>query len=130
VISHATAPAFLLGAIAGFVSVLMTRMNNIIDRSRALHAIAEDDARAGLKLDIPRLKSRAKLANRATYFAVASGIATTFLIVLAFGCALLGLQHEPGAALLFIVAVSLFCASLFELAREVRIALVEADHLS
>jgi hypothetical protein len=39
VISHATAPAFLLGAIAGFVSVLMTRMNNIIDRSRALHAI-------------------------------------------------------------------------------------------
>jgi hypothetical protein len=60
VISHATAPAFLLGAVAGFVSILITRMNGIIDRSRSLNTIADDNsARAPLKADIPRLRHRA-----------------------------------------------------------------------
>jgi Protein of unknown function (DUF2721) len=43
VISQVTAPAFLLGAVAAFVSVLISRMNRIIDRSQALNAIADDD---------------------------------------------------------------------------------------
>jgi hypothetical protein len=40
IISQVTAPAFLLGAVASFTSVLIARMNRIIDRSQALHAIA------------------------------------------------------------------------------------------
>jgi hypothetical protein len=59
VISHATAPAFLLGAVAGFVSILIARMSGIIDRSRSLNMIADEDTpRAHLKSDIPRLKHR------------------------------------------------------------------------
>ena len=33
VIAHALAPAFLLGAVAGFASILVGRTNGIIDRS-------------------------------------------------------------------------------------------------
>jgi hypothetical protein len=44
IISHATAPAFLLGAVAGFVSILIGRLNGIIDRVRNLNLIAEDEA--------------------------------------------------------------------------------------
>ncbi len=35
-ISQATAPAFLLGAVAGFISILTTRMASVLDRIRSL----------------------------------------------------------------------------------------------
>jgi hypothetical protein len=57
VISHVMAPVFLMGAVAGLVAVLMGRMNGIIDRIRMVNGIAADDeARAHLKADLPRLK--------------------------------------------------------------------------
>ena len=37
-ISHATAPAFMLGAVAGFLSILIARMERIVDRNRSLRA--------------------------------------------------------------------------------------------
>jgi hypothetical protein len=59
VITQVTAPTFLLGAVAAFVSVLPSRMNRIIDRSQALNAISDNDqTKARLKSDIPRLKRR------------------------------------------------------------------------
>ena len=64
VMSQATAPAFVLGAVAGFVSILLGRMTTIVDRIRSLNEISEDDrARAHLKSDIPRLQRRASLLN-------------------------------------------------------------------
>ena len=44
VISQAAAPAFLLGALAAFIAVLISRLNRIIDRTIVLNAIADDDA--------------------------------------------------------------------------------------
>jgi hypothetical protein len=35
VITQAIAPAFLLGALAAFISLLILRMNRVIDRSQA-----------------------------------------------------------------------------------------------
>ena len=129
VISHVMAPAFLIGAVAGFVAVLMGRMNGIIDRIRTVNGIAADDeARAHLKSDLPRLKRRAKLMNDAIYFAVGSALCTTGLVILAFLTAFLGFRHEMGAAVMFILALGLLGASLVTLAREVRIALNEFDH--
>jgi hypothetical protein len=126
-ISQATAPAFLLGAVAGFISILITRMTAILDRIRSLNEIGEhDDARTQLKSDIPRLKRRASLLNRAIFLALASGISATFLLILGFVCALLGFRHEYGAALLFLVSVGLLGASLFRFARG--IGLSEIDH--
>jgi Protein of unknown function (DUF2721) len=43
VITHAIAPAFLLGALAAFVSVLTLRMKRIVDRSQMLNAIDDAD---------------------------------------------------------------------------------------
>jgi len=129
VISHVMAPAFLIGAVAGFVAVLVGRMNGIIDRIRTVNGIAADDeARGHLKSDLPRLKRRAKLMNDAIYFAVASALCTTLLVILAFVSAFFGFRHEPGVAALFVLALGLLGASLLMLAREVRIALTEFDH--
>ncbi|MBV8183319.1 MAG: DUF2721 domain-containing protein, partial [Hyphomicrobiales bacterium] len=105
VISQATAPAFLLGAVAGFISVLITRMNRLADRSNAIIAISDDDSRwAHLKAVLPRLSRRAKLMNRAIEFALISGIFTTALVIVAFVSAFLKFQHEYGAGVMFVLA--------------------------
>jgi len=129
VITHATAPAFLLGAVAGFISILLTRMTVLVDRIRTLHEIADDDPfRARLKSDIPRLKRAASLLNNAIYLALGGGICTTLLLAVGFTTAFLGYRHEPGNGVLFIIAVALLGASLFRFAQEVRIGLSELDH--
>lgn len=129
VMSQATAPAFVLGAVAAFVAVLLSRMANVIDRIRSLNEIGNDDAaRAQLKLDIPRLRRRAKLLNSATYFALVSGICTSLLLVVGFVSAFFRLRHEYGAGILFALAIGLLGGSLFRFAQEVRIGLSDADH--
>ena len=65
VISQATAPAFMLGAGAGFVSILLGRMSAIVDRIRHLNEIDEADrSRSHLKADLPRLRRRLRHHTR------------------------------------------------------------------
>ena len=129
VIAQVTAPAFLLGAVAAFISVLIIRMNRIIDRSQGLNAIDDEDpAKAHLRADIPRLKRRAALLNSAIFLAATSAIVTTLLVIVAFACAFYHVPHEYGAAVLFIVALGFFAAALVNLARDARIGLHEFDH--
>jgi Protein of unknown function (DUF2721) len=127
IIGSVAAPAFLLGAVAAFISVLMSRTNRVIDRSQFLHRI-DDEAKSYLRADIPRLKRRAELPNRAVFYSTMCAIVTALLIVVAFASAMLGLAHEYGVALLFIVALLFFLLSLIDLARETRIALRDVDH--
>ena len=127
--SQATAPAFVLGAVAGFISILLGRMTTIVDRIRSLNEIGEDDsARAHLKSDIPRLRRRARLLNSATQLALFSGMCTSLLLVVGFASAFLKLQHEYGAAILFLIAVGLLGGALVRFGQEVRIGLSESDH--
>ena len=127
--SQATAPAFVLGAVAGVVSILLGRMTTVIDRIRSLNEIADSDTtRAHLKSDIPRLQRRAKLLNSVTHLELASGMCTSLLLVVGFGSAFLKVHHEYGAGLLFLLAVALPGGSLFRFGQEVRIGLSEADH--
>jgi cytochrome c biogenesis protein CcdA len=129
VISQAVAPAFILGALAAFISVLVLRMNRVVDRSQALNAIGGDDpARVHLKSDLPRMKRRAMLLNNAVLFASISAIFTTLLVMVAFVSAFFGIQHERGIAVLFIFTLGFFAAALINLARETRIALHEFDY--
>jgi hypothetical protein len=129
VISQAAAPAFLLGALAAFIAVLIGRLNRIIDRTIALNAIADDDAvKSRLKADIPRLLRRAAMVNRAIFWAVISSIAITSLVIIAFVSAFFHIQHERGVAVLFMVSLSAFTVALIDFAREVRVALSEFDH--
>jgi hypothetical protein len=129
VISQAAAPAFLLGALAAFIALLITRLNRIVDRTIALNAIADDDAvKSRLKADLPRLLRRAAMINRAIFWAVTASIAITTMVIVAFVSAFLHIQHERGVALLFLVSLGAFTVALVDFAREVRIALSEFDH--
>jgi len=129
VISQSTGPAFVLGAVAGFVSILLGRMTAVMDRIRHLNDIADDEeARLHLKSDIPRLRRRLKLLNGAVRLALASGVCTTLLLFVSFGSAFLRMQHIFGAGLLFLCAVTLVGVSLFRFGQEVGIGNSEADH--
>ena len=129
VITQVTAPAFLLGAVASFTSVLIARMNRIIDRSQVLNAIGDDESsRAHLKSDIPRLKRRAVLLNKSILFSTFAAITTSVLVIVAFVSAYFNVAHEYGVGVLFVLALAFFTASLVNLARETRIALHELDH--
>ena len=129
IFSEATAPAFLLGAVAGYVSILLGRIASVLERVRTIHDISEEDTeRIRLRSDLPRLKRRADLLSRSTYLALCAGICTTSLLAVNFISAFLGLQHAPGAALLFLLAVVLLGSSLFRFAQEVRMGLSEFDH--
>jgi uncharacterized protein DUF2721 len=129
VISQAAAPAFLLGALAAFIAVLISRLNRIVDRTVVLNGIPNDDTvRNRLKADLPRLMRRAAMMNRAIFWAVVASIALTLLVIVAFVAAFLQLQHERGVALFFMISLGAFTISLVDFAREVRIALSEFDH--
>lgn len=128
IITNVAAPAFLLGAVAAFISVLLSRINRVIDRAQFISGIpAADQARSFLKGDLPRLRRRALLLNRALYCAVLAAILTTLIIIVAFVSSLLHFAHEYGVAVLFTAAMLTFSASLIDLARETRIALHDND---
>lgn len=129
VISQSAAPAFLLGALAAFIAVLIGRLNRIIDRTIVLNSISADDrVKARLKSDIPRLMRRAAMLNRAIFWSVVGSIVIAVLVIVAFASAFFRMEHERGVALLFVIALGAFIVSLVEFAREVRIALSEYDH--
>jgi hypothetical protein len=99
VMAEATAPAFVLGAVAAFVSVLHGRLTSVVDRIRTLHEISDGDtARAHLKSDIPRLRRRARLLHSAVLLALASGVCTSLLLLVGFVCALLSSTLSNHAA--------------------------------
>ncbi len=81
-----------------------------------------------LRDDLPRLRRRARLVNRAMLYAVFSGVVATFLVIFSFASAFLGRPHVFGAGVLFTVSLLLLAAALITLAYEVRIALNDYDH--
>ena len=121
----------LFRSVAAFVSVLIGRMNRIIDWSQALNTIKDDDvAKVHLKTDIPRLKRRAALLNKAILFSTLSAIVTSVLVIVSFVTAYFNFRHEYGVALLFVLALAFFTVSLVDLAREIFMARHEYDHFS
>jgi len=128
VISQVAAPAFLLSAVASLLSVLITRMNRVVDRSRSISALPEAE-RARVENELPDLRRRAEFMHRAIFWCAGSGIATCMLVIIAFTSALFDLEHERGAAVLFIIAMSLFTATLVYLAREVRLSASDIHRL-
>lgn len=120
VISHATAPAFMLGAVAAFLSILISRLERIVDKNRALRSTdaAAVDPSGAIAASFSR---RMALLSRAIYFAVLSALATAALLIGAFVAALSGVAHARFIALMFAVSLALLMASLVELTREIRI---------
>jgi Protein of unknown function (DUF2721) len=128
VISQSAGPAFLLGAVASFLSVLFSHLNRIIDRSRAIGALTDESPNsAKLKASIPQLKTRATHVGWAIYWALGSGVATCFVIVAAFIGALIGIRHELGAAILFTISLGLFTMALITFGFEIRARISQAE---
>jgi hypothetical protein len=118
-ISHATAPAFMLGAVAGFLSILIARLERIADKNRALRA-------SDINLDPTGVISasylrRMRLLGSAIYLAVLSALLTAALLIGAFFAALIGVGHGGIVAMMFALALMLLMASLVQLAREIRV---------
>jgi len=118
-ISHATAPAFMLGAVAAFLSILIARLERIADKSKALRS---PDA----NLDPPGVVAssfaqRMELLSRAILLAVLSALVTAALLIFAFLAALVGIGHGQVVATMFTLALMLLMASLTQLAREIRV---------
>jgi hypothetical protein len=123
IISQATAPAFLLGAVAAFISVLIGRLNRVVDRGLALAVIENNDPTTERsRASVPSLRRRAKLLGRALEYAVIAAIFITLLVIAAFASAAVGVNQIYGAAVLFVLALGFFAASLLCLLFEVRIA--------
>ncbi|WP_442754915.1 DUF2721 domain-containing protein [Methylocystis sp. JAN1] len=127
VISQVTGPAFLLAAEAQLLSVLVSRLDRIVDRSRELMELSDEDAQAHRKVELPILRKRAVLVHRSIYWGVASCVVTSFLVIVAFAAALLRFRHEYGAAFLFVTAMALFTAALIAFGREVKLGYSEID---
>lgn len=129
VMGRATAPVFLLSAVASFISVLMTRLTRIVDRIRMINNLPDDEPRrAFLREDLPRLQRRAVLIHHSISLALASGFTTTMIVIFMFSGAGFGIQHEFGSALLFVITQALFAGSLFAFAWEIRIGLADFDN--
>jgi len=128
IFSQAIAPTFFLGAVAGFLSLMASRLSETMQRVQTLNAIAEDDpARAHLKSDLSRLRRRAHYLKSGILAALYSGLCATVLLGILFVSAFFGLKHAYGAPLLFVVATLLMGFALLRFAQEARISLTEAD---
>ena len=128
VIVQVTAPSFILGAVAAFVSLLISRMNRVTDRIQSLNAVSGGEAgKSGLKRHVSLLRRRAELLNGAIQLSGISAILTCLLVVVAFVSAYYQMRHEYGVAVLFVVALGFFTAALVNLDRETRISVHEYD---
>ena len=96
-ISHATAPAFMLGAVAAFLSILIARLERVADKNRALRTSDPGlDPTGKIAASFAR---RMELLSRAIYFAVLSALVTAALLIGAFLTALVGIGHGIVAAM-------------------------------
>jgi hypothetical protein len=118
-ISHATAPAFMLGAVAAFLSILIARLERIADKMRALRT--SDGAPDPTGQIAASFLRRMELLGRAILLAVLSALFTAALLIGAFLSALIGIGHGQIVATMFTLALLLLMASLVELTREIRV---------
>ena len=129
IFTQAVGPAFLLGAVAGFISLLMSRLKSVTDQLN--HSVKIADGGPGRpmhKPNVAELKRRAILLNSATHLALGAGISTTLLLMVTFAAAFLGLKHVFGGPLLFAIANGLLTVSLYKFAQEVKAGLSEISH--
>jgi hypothetical protein len=128
IFSHAIAPTFFLGAVAGFLSLMTKRLSEVMQRVQAVNAIdKEDPERAHLKDDLERLRRRARLLNSGILASLYSGLCATVLLGILFIAALFSFEHAYGAPGLFVIATIFLGFALFRFAQETRISLTEAD---
>ncbi len=113
VIEHTAAPAFLLGAVAGFLAIMLNRVENLI----------RDDP----KHELPNTRRRVRLLQWAVLFALCAAIAGALLVMAAFMFGFLNRSHVYGMASLFLLSFALLTIALGLFAREIWLGIKETD---
>jgi uncharacterized protein DUF2721 len=121
VIDHTTAPAFLLGAVAGFLAIMLNRAENL--------ARLVDDGKLQHKQDLLLIKRRVQLLQWAVFFSLCAAIAATMLVIAAFSFAFLNRPHVYGVGSLFLVSFTLLTVALGLFAREVWLAIKDRERI-
>jgi hypothetical protein len=116
VIQQSVAPAFLLGAVASFLSVLNLRYNRLIDQR---NSIDKSDCDPVLLERRNVFTRRARLLRRATILAVISAATAAALIVISFAYALLNITEQRGLPALFTISLVFLGVAFVEFGREV-----------
>lgn len=127
-ISHVVAPAFLISAVAGFISILSDRLLAVAARVRGFSGGVDPEfSHEDREEIIARLQQRAKLLNIAILFGILSGLSALILIISAFAAALLNVHHVWVAAVLFITAAFFLLCSVITFGIDVKMALTGHD---
>ena len=77
IFSNATAPAFFLGAVAAFVSLMTNRLGVVRDRASKLQPGSDKRSRQLYRISMQRLIQRGRLLNDAILLTLCSGIGAT-----------------------------------------------------
>jgi hypothetical protein len=128
VIQQSTAPAFVLTAVAGLISVTTGKLHRLVDRIREIEALEPGSARAAqLVPELPLLRRRARLLHDAIRLSLIGAVCTTIIIIVAFLAAFLGWRHEYGMAVLFCLALVMVALAVVNIFREVHAGDFEFD---
>src|SRR5712664_4197023 len=120
IFSNAVAPSFFLGAIAAFVSLMMSRLAAVNARINATRA--QDRSAVGSSMALRPLTRRARLLNDGIILSLSGGVCATLLLAALFASQLFGLKHVYGAGILFFAATLLLGVALFRFAQEAWLA--------
>ena len=117
IISLSAAPAFLLGAIVGMLSLLVGRLSRLQDRSESA---GRPHARKGGAQRLGYIRAALALC-------VFSGVATGLMVDLVFVDTLFGWQNSRSIVLMFIVAIVFFTLALVFFLLEILHAVRDSD---
>jgi hypothetical protein len=116
VIQQSVAPAFLLGAVASFLSVLNLKYNRLIDQRNSINQSSDDPVLLERRKVLTR---RARHLLRATILAIVSAATAAALIVISFAYALFGITEQRGLPALFTISLVFLGVAFIEFGREV-----------
>lgn len=129
IFANATAPAFFLGAVAAFASLMTSRLSAVNNGIKELKALAEGEADAARRSALLLLVRRARLLNAGIISSLCSGIFSTLILAVLFASQFFNLSHGLGAGLLFLIATLLLGFALFRFAQEAWLARGELEQL-
>jgi hypothetical protein len=125
VLQTALTPAFLLVAVGSLLNVLTGRLSRIVDRSRDLqrqYAETEGTAHERVVRELRIIEKRMRVVGSSILFAVLSAISVCIMIVVLFVLGLTNSSTAWVAVSLFMLALALLSACLFQFVREIRLA--------
>ena len=94
IFSNAVAPAFFLGAVAAFVSLMMSRLAAVNERIKATRALPDQDrAVVGSSMALGPLRRRARLLSDGIILSLGGGVFATLLLAVLFASQFFGLKH-------------------------------------